>query len=305
MKTNNRNRPHLMDGGFGSIIGAIIFLVIAALSVIQKIREAREEQDYESGRKTRPSPEDLPEATRRMLYGSPEPREAELDEDSGGDVEVQPIPVARRETPERSRQEERSPYRREPPPPRQEREKSPYRREAPPPARERERSPYQRQEAPRRAAPQPQRREPPPLPQRRSQPARERPATQKRQAQARREGEGRLAGMDADTVRERARERDLMPAPVSEQRETLRERVQRRFGTDVTLTPEEERAPSRAKAKPKAAAQRQRTVAPQRGTARDMLRAMIKDPQSLRTGILFAEILGPPKAMRDNPDSMP
>ncbi len=49
-------------------IGFIIFVIIAIASVVKRIREAQEEEERRrSLPKTRP--EDLPEATRRMLYG--------------------------------------------------------------------------------------------------------------------------------------------------------------------------------------------------------------------------------------------
>ncbi len=49
-------------------IGFIIFIIITIVSVIKRIREAaQEEQQRRSMPKTRP--QDLPEATRRMLYG--------------------------------------------------------------------------------------------------------------------------------------------------------------------------------------------------------------------------------------------
>jgi hypothetical protein len=49
-------------------IGFIIFLIITIVSIVKRIREAaQEEEQRRSMPKTRP--EDLPEATRRMLYG--------------------------------------------------------------------------------------------------------------------------------------------------------------------------------------------------------------------------------------------
>lgn len=52
------------------ILGFVIFLVIIAISIISKIRkEAKESQERPVRRERHISKEDIPEATRRMLYG--------------------------------------------------------------------------------------------------------------------------------------------------------------------------------------------------------------------------------------------
>lgn len=53
-----------------SIVGIILFLIILAVSGIKKLQEERELQRRRSERKTTRK-EDLPEATRRVLYGTP------------------------------------------------------------------------------------------------------------------------------------------------------------------------------------------------------------------------------------------
>lgn len=72
-----------------NIIGFIVFLAVAGISVYQKIQEQKKADQANAERK-RQRPEDLPEATRRMLYGEsgvpPKPGQA-----PGHD-----IPVARR-----------------------------------------------------------------------------------------------------------------------------------------------------------------------------------------------------------------
>lgn len=56
---------------FENIIGFVIFLVIAGSSILSKMREQRKAEIEREQRQQRPRkrPEDLPEATRRMLYG--------------------------------------------------------------------------------------------------------------------------------------------------------------------------------------------------------------------------------------------
>jgi hypothetical protein len=72
-----------------NIIGFIVFLAVAGISVYQKMQEQKKADQANAERK-RQRPEDLPEATRRMLYGEsgmpPKPGQA-----PGHD-----IPVARR-----------------------------------------------------------------------------------------------------------------------------------------------------------------------------------------------------------------
>ena len=59
-------------------IGALIFLVIIIASMAQKFQEQRALRQEKERQKGKTSPKDLPEATRRMIYGSPgEPRTAE------------------------------------------------------------------------------------------------------------------------------------------------------------------------------------------------------------------------------------
>ncbi len=53
---------------FENIIGFVIFLVIAGSSILSKMREQRK-AEVEREQRPRKRPEDLPEATRRMLYG--------------------------------------------------------------------------------------------------------------------------------------------------------------------------------------------------------------------------------------------
>jgi hypothetical protein len=54
-------------------IGLIIFGVIAAISGFAKLQEQRKEEEARKQRGNRPSVDDLPEATRRMLYGDSTP----------------------------------------------------------------------------------------------------------------------------------------------------------------------------------------------------------------------------------------
>ncbi|MCC6144379.1 MAG: hypothetical protein IT368_11290 [Candidatus Hydrogenedentes bacterium] len=52
-----------------NLIGFIIFLIIAVISMIGKMQEARKEREEAQQNARRVRPEDLPEKTRRMLYG--------------------------------------------------------------------------------------------------------------------------------------------------------------------------------------------------------------------------------------------
>lgn len=111
-----------MDG----IFGFIIFAIILGISGLQKWKEYREEQEFRKGSDDRPTIEDLPEATRRMLYGDPNVRPAQLD-----DEEVVPIPVARpARRPEPPRPQ---PVQRQAPPPPPRPVQQPRRAVAPPP----------------------------------------------------------------------------------------------------------------------------------------------------------------------------
>ncbi|MBI1947787.1 MAG: hypothetical protein HYZ00_13955 [Candidatus Hydrogenedentes bacterium] len=61
----------------GELLGFLFFLAIAAIGWLHKISEERKAEERRKGRKTT-RPEDLPEATRRMLYGDTgEPRSFE------------------------------------------------------------------------------------------------------------------------------------------------------------------------------------------------------------------------------------
>ena len=108
-----------------NIFGFIIFAVIAGVTILGKIKESRGEQDRDKGRKILRR-EDLPEATRRMLYGDVEdirtakPRQARPS--ATHTPRVQPIPTAQpRQAP---------PQRRQAPPQRQ--AATPAPRQAPP-----------------------------------------------------------------------------------------------------------------------------------------------------------------------------
>lgn len=74
-----------------NLIGFIIFLAVAGISMAQKYQEQKKAAELQNQRK-RQNPEDLPEATRRMLYGEsgvpPKP----------GQKPGHDIPVARRKS---------------------------------------------------------------------------------------------------------------------------------------------------------------------------------------------------------------
>ncbi len=86
-----------------NLLGFIIFVAIVAISIINKIRtEGAEEPDVEK-KKPSLSPEDLPEATRRMLYGDRDggvivakPRKPTSDRPVRAPQEVKPHPVSAR-----------------------------------------------------------------------------------------------------------------------------------------------------------------------------------------------------------------
>ena len=53
------------------IIGAVILLVMAVVSIISKMQQKRQMEERRQDRTKRVRAEDLPEATRRMIYGTP------------------------------------------------------------------------------------------------------------------------------------------------------------------------------------------------------------------------------------------
>ena len=127
-----------MDGLFGFII----FAIILAISGIQKWREFREDREFREGSENRPTLDDLPEETRRMLYGSPVVTPAEAEEDE----EVEPIPVAR---PERQRPRPQMQRQATPPPPPPPRPRPAQRQATPPPPPPRQRAQPTRRQPPR------------------------------------------------------------------------------------------------------------------------------------------------------------
>lgn len=148
-------------------VGPIVLLGFAVLAIVQKIKQMREEEQIrrDQGQK-RSFMDDLPEETRRQIYGDSGVPTATLDdEDEDDDVTVVPIPVAR------ERQARPAPVPRSSQPAQQTRQAA-----TPPPL------PPRTQER----APQPQQRRPQPQPQRQEQPQRQRqPQQRQRQAQPR------------------------------------------------------------------------------------------------------------------------
>lgn len=209
-----------------SLIGGIVFLIILAVSVLQKIKEFREDQEYKRNSSSRPSIEDLPEETRRMLYGEPTVRRAESAE------EVIPIPVAR--------PQQRPQQRPQPVQPR------PVQRQAPPP-----KPRPQPVQQPRRAVP------PPPPP---------------------------------PTLRTREEPQPPRPAP-----QQIEKRQQRRTGVKRRTPKHRRPVGSSAKRRPRPG--RKDT------SSRGLALRLVRHPTGIRAAIIANEILGQPKAMRDNPDA--
>lgn len=79
------------------VIGLIVFAVIAAVSGLAKLQEHRKEEEARKQRSAnRPSVEDLPEATRRMLYGDSTPPVARR---RGEGMPTPPVAIPRAEVP--------------------------------------------------------------------------------------------------------------------------------------------------------------------------------------------------------------
>ena len=78
-----------------SLIGLIIFGVIAALSGLVKLIEKRKEEALREQRGSRQNVDELPEATRRMLYGDGGPPVARRREEGGA---TPPVAAPRRES---------------------------------------------------------------------------------------------------------------------------------------------------------------------------------------------------------------
>ncbi len=77
------------------IIGTIIFIVIAAISGLAKLQEHRKEEQARKERGNRKGVDELPEATRRMLYGDGGPPVAKR----RGEGTPPPVAVPRAEAP--------------------------------------------------------------------------------------------------------------------------------------------------------------------------------------------------------------
>lgn len=119
------------------LFGLIIFGIIAAISGLAKLLENRKEEALRRERGSRSRVDELPEATRRMLYGEGGPPVARRRGE--GEAEAPPVAVPRR----------------------QEAPAPPRRQEAPPPV-------PRRRAAPQQVPPQAQRRPVAPAPQRES-----------------------------------------------------------------------------------------------------------------------------------------
>lgn len=130
-----------------SLIGLIIFGVIAGLSGLVKLIEKRKEEELRRTRAERRNVDDLPEATRRMLYGEGGPPVARR---RGEGVPPPPVAVPRRPVP--------------PPTPPQRPLPMPRGEMPAPPVGQRRPVPQQRPAVPQRQA------GPPPMPQQRPQP---------------------------------------------------------------------------------------------------------------------------------------
>lgn len=78
-----------------SLFGLIIFGIIAAVSGLVKLAEKRKEEELRKQRPTKQNVDELPEATRRMLYGDGGPPVARR---RGAGPPPPPIAVPRRET---------------------------------------------------------------------------------------------------------------------------------------------------------------------------------------------------------------
>ena len=182
-------------------IGLIIFGVIAAISGFAKLQEQRKEEEARKQRSAnRPSVDELPEATRRMLYGDGGPPVAKR----RGEGTPPPVAVPRAEAPRPAPQQRPVPQRQQGMP------AAPPRREVP-----------QRQFAPEAPRPIAQ-----PLPQRQDwrgtppQPAAQRPMPDPRQATVsagERERERVRAVAEAARQEATYRSTDVPKAPVAKQ----------------------------------------------------------------------------------------
>lgn len=96
------------------IWGLIIFAVIAAFSGLAKLQEQRKEEEARKQRRERRGVDELPEATRRMLYGDGGPPVARRRSEG---QPPSPPPVPRAEAPRPAPQRRPVPQRQQPAPP--------------------------------------------------------------------------------------------------------------------------------------------------------------------------------------------
>ena len=275
-------------------IGAILFLIIFAISligsVIQKFTGAGQQEPDEDQRPERPRAQDLPAATRRQIYGTGSPRAAELDEDD--EETVVPIPVPN-QWQQRQQQQRRSTT--APPP-------TPTQREtARGGAREQE-SFRAKEQAPWRPADQPRT---PEAAQQASSEAAER-ARRQREMQRERARESARGSARGDMGREAAAGVARLADPKSllasnegrmrAQREKMAEALKKRNEARDQLATTRRGQDFRS-----APAKRM----PRRSAQLTQLGRLMRNERAIRTGIIFSEVLGKPKALREETGGPP
>jgi hypothetical protein len=269
-------------------IGAIIFLIIFAVSLIgsliQKLTGTGQPDESDEERPQRPRASDLPAATRRQIYGTGSPRAAEADEDDGGEP-VAPIPVQnlwQQRQQQHQRQAARStaeapPQRQQPERPRKEAETFRAREQAPWRAADKAPGPEAAQQASAEAAER----------------ARRQREAQRQRARQTAQGGGITKDAAAGVAR------------LAEPKERLasneeRMRVQKRKMAEALKKRDEAR--SMVSSGQRQADFRSAPVKrkPRRSAQLTQLGRLMRNERAIRTGIIFSEILGKPKALRED-----
>ena len=278
-------------------IGAIIFLIIFAISLvgslIQKMTGAGQQGPDDQEGSERPRASDLPAATRRQIYGTGSPRAAEADDDED-DEPVEAIPVQtlwqqrQQRQQQRQQREGQSGATATAPPP------VPRRREAPA-ARTQDQEAFRaREQAPWRAAEQA------PSPEAAQQAANEAAERARRQREAQRHRARESAReKESSITAERAVARLAQPGERLASNEE-RMRAQRKMLAKSLGKGDDARqrlAPTPQKKQDFRSAPIKRK--PRRSAQLTQLGRLMRNERAIRTGIIFSEILGKPKALRE------